>query len=1384
MIKNIDLIPISTCMIRDWDPFTYKGVDKKTSITWKMFTAEIPGSGFIQENVEFPDFFSQQAVNIISSKYFYGKLGSEDRESSFKHLIERVALTVVLWGLYQKYFDEDISNYFLNELEQAITTDGIPYNVIAETAPHIMIWKLKDILHNIYANDSLHRYNSTDTINEVIVFYRDLIYLLVNQYAAFNSPVWFNLGNPYAENQISACFITGLEDTLESIAENNNAEMMIFRHGSGAGKNSSKLRSTFETLSGGGIPSGPCSFMKINDVTANVTKSGGKCYRKGTLVSTPNGLVKIEDIKVNDEVNTHTGVKKVLEIMDNGIKPLYTVLTKEGYQVDVTKDHEFAYWNNTLMQFSTKPISEFNENEQIYLLISESEGAEQRLSIPEPIENSHATTTMNIKYPEKITPELAYILGTSYGNGYVSNEQLKISFSNQEHGQLSLSKVSKYFKEIFDIDATINSGDGECSVVNGNRVLLTRFLEHNQLLKGKASNLEFPEKIMNATKDVKYAFIAGYLDTDGAFQKRGGYTVSSIDDAFLRKLQIMLLTLGIPCKIKKEREEKENWKTLWKLSINNKIFLEKLQEGILPYSSKAELLFKENIQAKGWGFKNLSFSSFLHITEKGMKTELDYKFGRGGNTIPYSSVKHFADTYPNTTLGKKCNMLIQTVPLNIKSITFAGVDNTYDIEVEDVHLLSANGIYASNSRRAAKLEMLNIDHGDIMEFIEQKVKEERKIKILAQNGYSTNFTDPNNAYSQVFFQNSNQSVRVTDAFMKAVENNENWYTLERYDTILRESVKHNTRCAQGLLYECHNGVKYILSDKDKKVYKVIHEYKAKDLFHTICASAWECADPGMMFHDTINKMNPVIHHEEIVACNPCAEYIFLDDTSCNLASLNLLKFFKTGYIKENIDNFKKAIRIFTISMDILIGMAHYPTEKIRDKTRKYRTIGLGPANLGALLMSHGIAYDSDHGREMAGKYMALITLEAYKTSQLLAERFGAFEGYNDDIMQKVISSHLRWKGPASQEDIEFLEYESLMDSTVGYRNAQVTVCAPTGTISFIMDCDTTGIECAFALKSYKKLVGGGTMELPVNAVFDGLKALGYNKEVADKYASGKAPLKDLIKPEHYGVFASAIGEFPLTWEAHIKMTAEIQKYVSGGISKTINMPADSTIDDIKKAYMMAWKEGLKGISVYRDGCKSSQPLSDKKEETKEEANNVVTEEKSYSGNGKRRVSPTASAVRHAFSIGGQEGYIHVGLFDDGTPGEIFITMGKSGSTVNGLIGELSKSYSWNLQYGMPLEKIISKLKNTKFEPAGITDNPDIRFASSIVDYIAKWLELYFIKKINNIKELDEIVKPIETKVILSATQHTGEICRICGGLMVKSGTCETCTSCGETTGCG
>lgn len=945
MNEQIRLLKSSENIANGWNPFTYESlIQSSDTIIWKKFTAEIPGSGFKQENVEFPSFFSQQAVNIIASKYFYGHIDSGDRENSFKQLIERIALTTTLWGVYQGYFNKketkEIKDYLDISSEEELKT---MYN-----NPEPFIIHFYDFLKKRYKN-------FLETSDEVLIFYRNLLYLLVNQFAAFNSPVWFNLGNPYALQQISACFVTSLEDTLESIAENNIAEMMIFRSGSGSGKNSSKLRSTFESLSGGGTPSGPCSFMKINDITANVTKSGGR------------------------------------------------------------------------------------------------------------------------------------------------------------------------------------------------------------------------------------------------------------------------------------------------------------------------------------------------------------------------------------------------------------------------------------NRRSAKLEMLNMDHGDIVEFIEQKVKEERKIKILAQNGYSTDFTDPNNAYAQVFFQNSNQSVRATDEFMYAVETNDHWFTLERYPTDIKASAINSLgHLPQGELFEINN--QYYIKNplKDNKLYKVIHRYNARELFDKICSSAWECADPGMMFHDTINRMNTVIDQEEIVACNPCAEYLFLDDTSCNLASLNLLKFFKTGYTEENINKYKLAIKTFIIAMDILIGGAYYPTEKIGKKTRKYRTIGLGPANLGALLMTHGIAYDSEEGRNRASTYMALITLEGYKTSALLAEKFGPFEGCNTEIMSQIIKKHkLNMSGKA------FADYAELEHNKTGYRNAQVTVCAPTGTISFIMDCDTTGIESAFALKSYKKLVGGGMIELPVQAVQDGLRALGYSEDKINEYAKGKVQLKDFVIPEHQGVFASAIGEFPLSWEAHIDMTAAIQPYVSGGISKTINMPANATVEDVKNAYMMAWKKGLKGISIYRDGCKSSQPLSDKKEEV---ANNQI-EEKSYSGNGKRRVSPTAPAVRHAFSIGGQEGYIHVGLFDDGTPGEIFITMGKSGSTVNGLIGELSKSYSWNLQYGMPIEKIISKLKNTKFEPAGITDNSDIRFASSIVDYIAKWLELYFVKKIYNIKEPNEIVTPIETKVI-STTQHTGEICRICGGLMVKSGTCETCTSCGETTGCG
>src|SRR5579864_5174170 len=630
------------------------------------------------------------------------------------------------------------------------------------------------------------------------------------------------------------------------------------------------------------------------------------------------------------------------------------------------------------------------------------------------------------------------------------------------------------------------------------------------------------------------------------------------------------------------------------------------------------------------------------------------------------------------------------------------------------------------TRRAAKMVILNMDHPDIVEFIDSKMKEERKAQVLISQGY--NSAIDGEAYSSIFFQNANHSVRVTDEFMRAVEDDRDWWTRNVND---------------GNPFEKHS---------------------ARDLLHSMAESAWRCGDPGMQYDTTVNRWHTCKNTARINASNPCSEYMFLDDTACNLASLNLMKFLEPNG-QFDVEAFRHAVDVTITAQEILVDNASYPTPKIADNSHAFRPLGLGYANLGALLMSMALPYDSDEGRDVAGAVTALMCGEAYAQSARIAERMGPFPGYevNREPMLDVMRMHrdaIRGIKPEHVQTELFMAAQESWDTALhhgekfGYKNSQVTVLAPTGTIGFMMDCDTTGIEPDLALVKHKKLVGGGLIKIVNNTVPQALMRLEYTPEQTSEIVSyidkqGKIEGAPYLKAEHLPVFDCSLaplgGGRSIAWTGHVKMMAAAQPFLSGAISKTINMPEESTIEDIGNAYIESWKLGLKSVAIYRDNSKRSQPLNagGSKEEKKTETaqtpavnvsaavnaavNTALPVQQELFGRQQREKMPVERAsVTHKFSVGGHEGYITVGMYADGRPGEIFIKMSKEGSTLSGVMDGLALTISLGLQYGVPLKVFVDKLVNTRFEPSGITANPNIRFVSSVLDYIARWLGGRFI----------------------------------------------------------
>ncbi len=691
------------------------------------------------------------------------------------------------------------------------------------------------------------------------------------------------------------------------------------------------------------------------------------------------------------------------------------------------------------------------------------------------------------------------------------------------------------------------------------------------------------------------------------------------------------------------------------------------------------------------------------------------------------------------------------------------------------------------TRRAAKMVVLNIDHPDVEEFIKCKVEEEKKAWALIEAGYDSSLDGP--AYGSVFFQNANNSVRVSDEFMQAVQEDREWKT------------------------------RYVRTGE------VFETYKARDLLRMIAESTYFCGDPGMQYDTTINDWHTCSNTARINASNPCSEYMHLDNSACNLASLNLLKYLRDDGVFDT-ESFRRAVDIIILAQDILVDNSSYPTAEITANAHAFRELGLGYANLGALLMSLGLPYDSDAGRAYAAAVTAVMSGEGYLQSTRVAEATAAFAGFevNRQPLLRVLNKHRShaYKISSSHVPLDLLTAaREAWDQTCGeaekygVKNSQISVLAPTGTIAFMMDCDTTGVEPDIALVKYKKLVGGGLLKIVNNTVPRALKRLGYDvKQIQEivEYIDEHETIEGAphIKDEDLAVFDCAFkpanGSRSIHYIGHVKMMGAVQPFVSGAISKTINMPTDVTVDEIMQAYTKSWKLGLKAVAVYRDGSKRTQPLNTSKEEKK-----AAAAEAKETRPFRRKLPDERRSITHKFDIAGHEGYITAGMYEDAQPGEIFITMSKEGSTISGLMDSFATAISMALQYGVPLRVLVDKFSHMRFEPSGFTKNPDIPIAKSIMDYIFRWLASKFLdreaqQEVGIVKEEPEEVASKETAAskkvvpissqaprggapvasissVTSLYQQDAPPCPDCGAIMIRSGACYKCMNCGAVSGC-
>jgi ribonucleoside-diphosphate reductase alpha chain len=678
------------------------------------------------------------------------------------------------------------------------------------------------------------------------------------------------------------------------------------------------------------------------------------------------------------------------------------------------------------------------------------------------------------------------------------------------------------------------------------------------------------------------------------------------------------------------------------------------------------------------------------------------------------------------------------------------------------------------TRRAAKMVILNADHPDIEKFVWCKAKEEKKAHTLIDAGYDSALDG--DAYGSIFFQNANNSVRATDEFMEAVASDGDWWTRSR---LAGQPVKR---------------------------------LKARELMRQIAEATHQCGDPGMQFDTTINRWHTSKNTARINASNPCSEYMFLDDSACNLASLNLMKFVGTDG-QFDVEAYRHAVDTVTIAQEIIVDNAAYPTDKIAKNSHDFRPLGLGYANLGALLMSMGIPYDSDHGRDWAAALTAIMCGQSYLTSARIADgSTGPCEGYaaNEEPFLEVIRMHRDSTSRIDSKRVPPAVYENAracweeayeLGRVAGFRNAQTTVLAPTGTIGFMMDCDTTGIEPDLALVKYKKLVGGGVIKIVNNTVPEALLKLGYSSDqmnaIVDHIdSSGTIEGAPGLKPEHLPVFDCSFrpqnGSRSIHYMGHVRMMAAVQPFISGAISKTINMPEESTVEEIMHAYTESWRLGLKAVAIYRDNSKRVQPLSSGTAKGAKAANGapvVEIKERIVYQPMRHKMPLERQSITHKFSIGGHEGYITVGLYEDGTPGEVFISMAKEGSTISGLMDSFATAISYALQYGVPLKFFVDKFSHVRFEPSGWTGNPTVPYAKSIMDYIFRWMGAKFLGPEYAVGEAGDAPKLRVTEedpqqpLLFTASVTDAPACSECGGLMTRNGSCYKCENCGGTSGC-
>ncbi|MGB6617547.1 MAG: vitamin B12-dependent ribonucleotide reductase, partial [Trebonia sp.] len=1173
---------------------TTPGVHPYDQVTWErrdvVMTNWRDGSvNFEQHGVEFPDSWSVNAANIVTTKYFRGAVGTTQREWSLKQLVDRVTDVYTATGRQQGYFASD---------------------------------------------------------EDAEIFDHELKYALIHQIFAFNSPVWFNVGTA-SPQQVSAC------------------------------------------------------------------------QPYGALVSTPAGLIPIgklvEDGAVGAKVYDADGLTRIVATKANGVKPVLRVHTKAGYALDVTADH-LVWRSSGEGTGSFVPAGSLKPGDTLLWHRRDSHG-EKEISGYEVAE--------------------AALAGWLQSDGFVgqyagTNRSLTIEAMTVTDAELDwvTDALNQVFPGVHRHERSVETQDTrlDCRRTRLYGEFLRDFVDRWDLRK-RGTEMQVPAHLFTAPLPVVAAYLRSVFQAEGFVSARQASTVVEVDmisEQLIRGMQQLLLRFGIYARVGFKADARQDRHGCWTLRVQSagdrRLFADAI--GFID-PVKAEKL-EHSFDKPGLAARETKRLQVERIEQLGDMEVYDIQTESGeylsGNLRVHNcfilavddTMDAILDWYREEGLifkgGSGAGVNLSRIRSS-KELLSSGGTASGPVSFMRGADASAGTIKSGGAtRRAAKMVVLDVDHPDIAEFIETKAREEEKVRVLRDAGFDMDLGGQD--IVSVQYQNANNSVRVSDEFMQAVEDD------MPFDLLARRTGE------------------------------IIETIDAKDLFRKLAQAAWECADPGIQYDGMINDWHTCPESGRITASNPCSEYVHLDNSSCNLASINLLKFLRPDDTFD-AERFEKMSELIITAMDISICFADFPTEKIAETTRAYRQLGIGYANLGALLMATGHAYDSAGGRAIAAAITSLMTGAAYKRSAELAKVVGPYDGYerNATAHKRVMRMHADASGKirsVGRLDREILELATAawqeclaLGEANGYRNAQASLLAPTGTIGLMMDCDTTGIEPDLALVKFKKLVGGGSMQIVNQTVPRALKNLGYQPEqieaiteyIADHGHVVNAPG---LRPEHYEVFDCAMGERSISPMGHVRMMAAVQPMLSGSISKTVNMPESATVEEVEEIYFEGWKLGLKALAIYRDNCKVGQPLSiAKKKEVPAEAQAPAPVQspapapvqEDVNRPVRRRLPKTRSATVTRFDVAGAEGYMTASTYPDDGVGEVFLKLGKQGSTLAGVMDAFSVAISVGLQYGIPLESFVAKFTNMRFEPAGMTDDPDIRIATSVMDYIFRRLAL-------------------------------------------------------------